>query len=135
METSTSMWHFSQRLGYTNRSSGNYRTIRQNLDRRGLTIPRWLKTGKSTRKQMLEEICTKNSTYDNKELKKRLVTENVFEYKCSICNVTSWQGQPISLQLDHMNGDNTDQRLDNLRFLCPNCHSQTSTWGNKKRTK
>ncbi|MGB2240169.1 MAG: HNH endonuclease [Pseudomonadales bacterium] len=50
-------------------------------------------------------------------------------YNCSSCGIgDEWNGKPITLQLDHINGVNNDHRLDNLRMLCPNCHSQTDTW-------
>lgn len=52
-------------------------------------------------------------------------------YECAQCgNTGEWMGKPISLQLDHISGDNTDNRLENYQWLCPNCHSQTETWGN-----
>ena len=135
MNTSASMWNLAQKLGYTNRSSGNYRTIRQNLDKRGLVIPKWLARGKTTRKKDNSEVFCENSTYDNQDLKRRIITQNLLDYKCSLCNVISWQGQPLSLQLDHINGINNDNRIENLRYLCPNCHSQTETWGTKGRRK
>lgn len=47
--------------------------------------------------------------------------------------IDEWLGNPITLHLDHINGDTSDNRLANLRFLCPNCHQQTPTWGNKKQ--
>ena len=56
------------------------------------------------------------------------------EYKCSgkdCCNKGEWLGKPLVLQLDHINGVRDDHRLENLRFLCPNCHSQTDTYGGK----
>jgi len=53
------------------------------------------------------------------------------EYKCVHCNIKEYNGKPITLQLDHINGVNTDHRKENLRWLCPNCHSQTDTWGYK----
>lgn len=55
---------------------------------------------------------------------------------CQICNgPNEWQGKPLTLQLDHINGNPADNRLENLRFLCPNCHSQTETWGYRGREK
>lgn len=64
-------------------------------------------------------------------LTKRLVKAG-WPYQCSRCHLTQWQGEPLTLHLDHINGINNDNRFENLRFLCPNCHQQTETWGNKK---
>ena len=55
-------------------------------------------------------------------------------YKCKICDLTNWQGNPISLDLDHIDGNNKNNFPSNLRLLCPNCHRQTPTWGNKTRS-
>lgn len=83
-------------------------------------------------KKPLCEILIKNSNYFSiNTLKKRLLKEGLIEYKCDCCGLTEWLDKPISLQLDHINGDNTDHRLENLRLLCPNCHSQTSTYAGK----
>lgn len=53
--------------------------------------------------------------------------------KCSICNLYEWCGDKIPLDIDHIDGDFRNNFPDNLRFLCPNCHRQTPTWGNKIR--
>lgn len=81
----------------------------------------------------LQDILVENSTYKNiSSLKKRLIKENILEYKCEICgNEGVWNGQPMTLQLDHINGINNDHRLENIRFLCPNCHSQTDTFSGR----
>lgn len=63
---------------------------------------------------------------------KRLLDQG-WEYKCYICGLVDWLGKKITLHLDHINGDHCDNRKENLRFLCPNCHQQTDTWGNSKR--
>lgn len=52
---------------------------------------------------------------------------------CQICRNTIWNGQPISLELDHINGDSTNNELSNLRLVCPNCHAQTPTYKGKNR--
>ena len=84
-------------------------------------------------KYSLDEILVPNSHYTNiSELKKKLVRENRLEYKCAICgNRGIWENKPLQLQLDHINGDHMDHSIENLRFLCPNCHSQTDTYGGK----
>ena len=51
--------------------------------------------------------------------------------KCENCQITHWNGKKISLHIDHVNGNRKDNRLKNLKILCPNCHSQTETWGIK----
>lgn len=60
--------------------------------------------------------------------KNRLFQEGLKEKKCEWCELTEWRGQPISLELDHIDGDKTNNTLSNLRILCPNCHAQTPTY-------
>lgn len=86
-------------------------------------------------KYTLDEILIENSTYANiSRLKIRLVNEGRLEYKCAFCNNEGeWLGEELVLQLDHINGINNDHRIENLRFLCPNCHSITSTYAGKNR--
>lgn len=68
----------------------------------------------------------------NHALKKILLTSGR-KYKCNHCNMTEWRGKPINLDLDHIDGDTFNNTLDNLRFLCPNCHSQTKTYKGKNK--
>ena len=87
-----------------------------------------------TVKYALDEILVQNSSYANlSRLKSRLISENRLEYKCAICGISTWLDKPLSLQLDHINGVNNDHRIENLRFLCPNCHSQTETFAGKNK--
>lgn len=75
--------------------------------------------------------------YTTAKVKKRLIDEGYIEQKCDWCGIKDqWNGKPIVLHLDHINGINNDHRLENLRLLCPNCHSQTDTFAGKgKRNK
>ena len=56
------------------------------------------------------------------------------KYACSACGLSDWQGQKISLQIDHIDGDKHNNTIDNIRWLCPNCHSQTHNWGFRNAT-
>ncbi len=66
-------------------------------------------------------------------LNKKIRKYNLKEYKCSECGIFEWLGKELSLHIDHINGINNDNRLENLRFLCPNCHSQTDTYCGKNK--
>ena len=84
-------------------------------------------------KVLLQDILTNKVKFNTSHLKKRLVVEGLLEDKCKDCgNEGVWNGKPITLELDHINGDDNDNRLENLRILCPNCHSQTPTFRKKK---
>lgn len=61
-------------------------------------------------------------------LKWRLIREGIKRRRCESCGRNEWSGRPIPLELDHINGRREDNRLDNLRVLCPNCHAQTDTY-------
>lgn len=89
-------------------------------------------------------ISTRGNIYSNKELfklgtefkystvKNRIIDECLLEYKCVKCGIEdTWNDKKINLDLDHINGNPKDNRLENLRFLCPNCHSQTETYKGK----
>ncbi len=76
----------------------------------------------------LEALLRQGSRVLTNELKRRLLDSGLLPRRCAICGNHAWNGQPIPLELDHINGDRTDNRLQNLRVLCPNCHAQTPTW-------
>lgn len=83
----------------------------------------------------LDQILVKNSTYLwTTNLKKKLLKDGYFDYRCFECGISEWNNKPLSLQLDHINGVNDDNRIENLRLLCPNCHSQTETYCRGKRS-
>lgn len=73
-----------------------------------------------------------NSSHCGSVLKKRIIKDKLIPYICSECNLDPiWNGKPLTLDLDHINGINNDNIIKNLRFLCPNCHSQTQTFKGK----
>ncbi|MEA2294083.1 MAG: hypothetical protein QOE86_1722 [Solirubrobacteraceae bacterium] len=72
---------------------------------------------------------------NRKHIRMRLISGGHKEARCEACGLDEWRGEPMPLQLHHVNGDGEDNRLENLQILCPNCHALTDTWGgrNKRR--
>jgi hypothetical protein len=135
LRDSHSLWEFAKKVGYTNKSSAVYRSIKKRLEERGFSLasyPALAKRVGSTTPLQQSEVFSQNRRVDARLLRKRL-TDAGFSHQCSSCGISEWLGKEITLQVDHINGVNSDNRVENLRFLCPNCHTQTSTWGGKKR--
>lgn len=81
-----------------------------------------------------EEVFVEESTYPRHRLKERIIKQELIAYKCEGCgNGGEWNGERLVLQLEHKNGKSNDNRIENLGFLCPNCHSQTKTYAAKNR--
>jgi hypothetical protein len=83
----------------------------------------------------ISEVLQKGTSYQSYKLKKRLFAEGMKAKKCERCLNVEWLGQQIPLELDHINGDPTDNRIENLQILCPNCHALTGTYRGKKLAK
>lgn len=79
------------------------------------------------------EVLIENSPYTNTpRLKTRLFKLGLLKNICYICSqLPEHNNKPLTLQLDHINGNNKDNRIENLRIICPNCHTQTPTYGRK----
>ena len=76
-----------------------------------------------------EDVFVENSTYARHRLKERILKNDMIPYECAICcRPPTWMGKPMSLILDHINGVNDDNRIENLRFVCHNCDSQLPTY-------
>lgn len=94
------------------------------------------RSGKEYTKKPIEEYLVCNCfSIGSHKLKNRLIKEGLKLHKCEICDGTEWMGKPIPIELDHVNGDHHDNRLENLRIICPNCHAQTPTHAGKNKKK
>ncbi len=114
------------KCGYTN--FNNRKTLTKRLELFNISISHFVKKT-VIKKYSDEEIFCKDSKFSSTlGIKKRLINKYNIEYKCNKCGIKEWQGSYLILELDHINGDHFDNRLENLRFLCPNCHSQTDTF-------
>ena len=90
------------------------------------------KVNESLKLENVDKILCENSPHTRAVIRRFVLKNNLIPYKCSCCgNEGMWLDKPLSLQLDHINGNCSDHRLENLRWLCPNCHVQTSTHGSK----
>ena len=82
----------------------------------------------------IEEVFVNSKEWGSELLRKYLHHYNLKPYHCEICSLTEWNGQHITLELDHIDGVRTNNQLNNLRWLCPNCHSQTPTFRGYNKT-
>lgn len=123
---------------------GNYKTFHNkiknlNLDTSHFVGAAWNQGDRYrpvVKAKPLSEILVKNSSYANTHrLKLRLISEGIREAKCELCDLTSWLGSPLSLQLHHKDGVRNNNLLSNLQILCPNCHSQTDNFAGRNISK
>lgn len=128
VENSRYLYQVGSKLGYT--PSTTYGTIGKEIRQRMTSLNVELNTVKTVNLDSYE-----SNSY-NASIRRKVIHDNTIKYACAICgNTGTWLNKTLVLQIDHINGDASDNRLKNLRFLCPNCHTQTSTFGNKNKIK
>ena len=129
-----------RRLGLKPEGS-NPKTLRKKMDEFGVDYSHF--TGKAWNKnpenpvykdKYLPKLC-EHSSLSSANVKELVYRLGLKENKCEICGITEWLGNPIVCELHHINGDSTDNRIENLQILCPNCHSQTDNFRSRNRNR
>ncbi len=142
VSSSVSKRQVLQKLGLIE-AGGNYEQIGKYIGLYDINTSHFLGRGSNKGRSLirksvyeLSEILVKGSTFQSHKLKIRLFKENIKKQKCELCNwaKVSVDGR-IPLELDHINGDRYDNRIQNLRVLCPNCHSLQSTHRGRNKKK
>ncbi|MBW4429374.1 MAG: HNH endonuclease [Nostoc desertorum CM1-VF14] len=119
--------------------SSKYNRVQKDVQRLGLDTSHFLRSniGMSNSRKIeipLEKLLIDGTEVHTHRLKKRLIKVGLLEEKCYECGVLYWQEKKLSLHLDHIDGNRKNNKLENLRLLCPNCHSLTETYcGNKNK--
>lgn len=119
------------------RAGGNYRVVNKYIKEYDLDTTHFEKgefrIGLSPKNKLnLEDVLIENSTFSRTSLKKRLYDEGLLKRECCLCGQDeNWNGMKISLILDHINGVYNDNRLENLRIVCPNCNAGLDTFAGK----
>ena len=128
-------------VGLSIKGTGNYSTLKKMLKKHGIDRDLLSRNASKRRsdfwktfrtKKPLKDVMTIDSSYNRNHLKVRLLEDGLLREVCYICGQKSvWNGKKLVLQLDHINGVYNDNRLENLRLVCPNCHSQTESFSGK----
>lgn len=116
---------------------GNYRVVqgyikKLQLDTSHFKGQGWNKGENFGPKRPISDYLSNKFSITSHKLRIRLIKEGFFEHKCYQCNNTIWNNKPIPLELEHIDGNHSNNSLDNLILLCPNCHAQTSTYCRSK---
>lgn len=128
---------FMRKIGYASSSSSLRKYVKNRCENLGISFPQNKyvpNTEQANKKHRIsdKDFFVKGIERDNKGIRKRILQNGYIEYKCAICSQKPvWNNKSLVLQIDHINGDHLDNRLENIRFLCPNCHSQTDTFSGK----
>ena len=128
VQSSSSYRELAVKLQVEN-DDGTIHRLKARVARDMITLPE--NFSKRKRKEVCKEWFIVG--YVNRtSLRNKVIRDGDLEYRCAECGLAKWQGRPLSLQLEHKDGDPLNNLKENLCFLCPNCHSQTATYSRNK---
>lgn len=112
------------------RQGNNIKTLKSILSKNHIDYSHFTSRARhyNTKHVDIQDYLSNSKFIGTNKLKHKLLKLGIKENKCEKCGITSWNGQPLVMQLHHINGNNKDNRLENLQMLCPNCHSQTDNY-------
>lgn len=138
VKNSTCIIEVFKYLGLNNPSSNtHYKQWKELVNEHQLDCSHFKKTAPDCAfiKKDIQDYLDNKIPASSSFMKRKLLSEGYMELVCVICNNTEWNGKPIPLQLDHIDGNSSNNNLSNLRLLCPNCHAQTDTYCGKNMKK
>lgn len=132
VKESNSITEVAKKMGYNNCHGHTNNLFRQRCQELNIDYSHF-GTNSGKTKRTVENVFCENSTASQQVLRNWFLKNQNVDYKCSLCGISEWQGKELSLRLDHINGCNNDNRLENLRWVCPNCDSQLGTYCGRNR--
>ena len=117
-----------RKIGYDYTGGTNHKLFTKTCDELGIDYSHFTGMSNICVKRTEENVFCEDSTASQTTLREWYFKGEYSPYGCAICGINEWQGKPLVLRLDHINGHNKDNRLENLRWVCPNCDSQLDTF-------
>lgn len=130
----TSLRKIGLALGYSPNLGAGFLAIRKRIEELNLSTEHFTRGTEDNIKWTRDNAFQKGTTLSSTRLRKLFLEEHTQDYVCSICGQPpEWENKPLTLILDHIDGDHMNNTLSNLRWVCPNCNQQLETTGSKNR--
>ena len=124
-----------EKLGYGTSKNGAFGTLKSKIAKWDIDTSHMSHYRKGCKSKATDDtVFSLNSPHHRNTIRRYVINNNKIPYVCAVCgNKGEWNGKSLTLTLDHINGNHNDNRIENLRFICPNCDSQSETYGSKNK--